>query len=459
LWFDFSAKNNQQRGDGMNFKDIILQFLGLQDVIIEDIKIFRKDLRAVIKVRQDRGECFCRKCGLQFTGVHQWEFKKLKGPPMGIIGDVTIKVYQLRGYCDDCNTTGLSELSWLHPKFKSMTCGYAEVAGRLMEEITCEAVGRILGEHSKKMWDLDQWRMELMLTRLELPKNIDVTYLSADEVHFRTLRIEKRKGLWAKRWRPEFITNLVCYAEGKVLFNAMGRDSKALRDCLLVLSPGQKLAVEKFAVDMHDPFISVVKKDLPNAEVCVDRYHLAEQVNRAFDSVRRSEFKKARESKNEFIHDMLLPHRRFILVAREKDLSKAETKLLDKLRTVNKEIHTAMLLVEYFHSALDKTKIKSFRDALKTWYLVARESKLKPFLALAKTIRKYRRAIEAYIKSRLTTAVSEGLNNKIKTLKRMGYGYTNPTSFKRKILQRCGYLNHNYINTDDFFFKMPNQAF
>ena len=65
------------------------------------------------------------------------------------------------------------------------------------------------------------------------------------------------------------------------------------------------------------------------------------------------------------------------------------------------------------------------------------------------------RNIEAYIKSRLTTAVAEGLNNKIKVLKRMGYGYSNPTSFCRKILQRCGYLNHLSINTDEFFYKWP----
>ena len=153
---------------------------------------------------------------------------------------------------------------------------------------------------------------------------------------------------------------------------------------------------------------------------------------------------------------MLEPHRRFILVSRQKDLSKAEQKLLDKLRRVNQSIHTAMLLVEYFHSMLDKRTIPAFRKALTTWYLVVRESKLEAFLALAKTIRKYRKNIEAYITSRLTTGVIEGLNNKIKVLKRMGYGYTNETSFMRKILQRCGYLNHLSINTDNFYFRLPN---
>jgi transposase len=155
---------------------------------------------------------------------------------------------------------------------------------------------------------------------------------------------------------------------------------------------------------------------------------------------------------------MLEPHRRFILVARKKDLSKSEQKLLDKLRRVNESIQTAMLLVEYFHKALDKTSLRTFRQTLGLWYRVVRESQLEPFLKLAKTIRRYRKNIEAYISSRLTTAAAEGLNNKIKVLKRMGYGYSNPTSFCRKILQRCGYLNHLSINTDDFFYRWPNPA-
>ncbi|MBK7893297.1 MAG: hypothetical protein IPJ84_21310 [Bdellovibrionales bacterium] len=50
-----------------------------------------------------------------------------------------------------------------------MTCGLAEVAGRLMEEITCEAVGRILDMGSKAMWDLDQYRMAVMMQHLRMP--------------------------------------------------------------------------------------------------------------------------------------------------------------------------------------------------------------------------------------------------------------------------------------------------
>ena len=442
----------------MDFRESIISILGIQDVDIVDLKLFKKDLRMEIKVRQRRSECFCSHCGMQFDHVKEWQLKKLKGPAMGVYQDVTIKFLQMRGFCEPCGRTSVARVDWIHPKFESMTCGFAEVAGRLMEEITCEAVSRIVGADSKLMWELDQHRMEVMLQFMKLPQDLDVSYLAADEVHFRTIAVKNRKGLFAKRWRPEFVTNLVAPLTGKVIFNSVGRDSAALRGALSVLSKGQKLSVEKFAVDMHEAFITVIENECPNAEVCVDRFHLVQKLNETFDKVRRSEFKKARDSNDEFNKNMLEPHRRFILVSREKDLSRSEQRLLEKLRRVNEPIHTAMLLMEYFHKALDKTSVKSFRTTLKLWYQVVRESKLEPFRALAKTVRRYRRNIEAYITSRLTTAVAEGLNNKIKVLKRMGYGYSNPVSFCRKIMQRCGYLNHLSINTDEFFFKWPNPA-
>ena len=442
----------------MDYAKAIIAVLGLQDVTIEDFKIFKKARRVEVKVRQCRKSCFCRRCGLQFSRVKEWELKVLKAPPLGIYQDVEVKFIQLRGVCEDCNRSAVATVDWIHPKFESFTCGFAEVAGRLMEEITCEAVSRILHSDSKMMWDLDQHRMEVMLQFLKLPTDLDVSYLCADEVHFRTIEVKNRKGLFAKRWRPEFVTNLVCPAAGKVLFNALGRDAAALKAALMVLSPGQKLAVERFAVDMHEPFISTIKLECPNAKIVIDRFHLAQKINEAFDKLRRSEFKKAREQKDIFTEGMLEPHRRFILVARDPSLSKAEHKLIDKLRLANKDINLGMYLVEYFHKALDQKTIKGFRQVMVRWYQLCRAAKLKPFRDFAKTLRRYRKNVEAYIDSRLTTAVVEGLNNKIKVLRRMGYGYTNSTSYCRKILQRCGYLNHLSINTDEFFFKWPNPA-
>lgn len=436
----------------MDFQEVIIEFLGIQDVKIESVKFNKKTREVLIISRQKREECFCTRCGLEFDSLKEWVKKEIKVPPMGVFNNVKIIFYQMRGNCISCNKSEMAEARWIHQDFTSMTCGFVEVAGRLMEEITCEAVSRILFTDSMTMWRVDQWRMEFMEKRLVLPENLDVRSLAADEVHFRTVKNRNRTGLFAKRFVPEFVTNLVSPRYGKVLSNAFGRDSVSLEECLLKLSPEKLLSVEKFAVDIHEPFMSVIRTECPNAEICVDRFHLVQKVNEAFDKVRKREFRKASEDNNKLTKNMLEPHRRFILVAREKDLSKTERKMLERLRDANKEIHTAMLLVEYFHKALDKGSVKSFRRALTAWYLVVRESKLEPFLKLAKTIRRYRKQIEAYIISGLTTAVAEGLNNKIKTLKKMAYGYSNKRSFLRKILQRCGFLNHQHINTDDLFY-------
>ena len=135
----------------MDFSQVIISLLGLQGVSIEDFKEFKKQRKIEIRVRQNRGDCFCPHCGLQFSRVK------------------------------DCDRTAVA-CRLDTPRFGSLTCGFAEVAGRLMEEITCEAVARILHSTSKTMWELDQFRMEMMLRFMTLPKDLDVSYLCADEV-------------------------------------------------------------------------------------------------------------------------------------------------------------------------------------------------------------------------------------------------------------------------------------
>jgi transposase len=434
----------------------ISQFLGIQDVFFKDIRIHRKSRHIVFIGEHVASEYFCRHCGEVLGKIHDWQDRQLQLPQLGVFEKVSMTLYVPRAECRGCKRATQAYVEWIHPKFESVTCGFAEVAGRMMEETTCAATGRLLHANARKLWGMDQYRMQVMLERMRLPEDVDLSFLSADEVHFRTKRFGKNRAIAQARWEALFITNLVSYKDGKVLFNAPGRSSGALDHCFNVLSIGQRMAVEMMAVDMHDAFIKSAYKNLPNAEVCVDRFHLAQAVNKSFDEVRRSEFKKAQENKDRFAEGMLSPSRKFILVERKKDLTKHEIKWLEKLRAFNAQIHNGMLLVETFHAMLDHKTVPKFRKALVEWLLLVRESKLKPFRKLAALIRRYRKNIEAYIKSRLTTAVSEGLNNKIKILKRVGCGYANQRSFQNKILQRCGYLNHHYINTDDFYYRMPN---
>ena len=440
----------------MDMYKVIIEFCGLQGVFIEDVKQFKKSLRCEIVVRQKEQGLVCHDCSKPIKKIRDWHLKELKGPPLGIYQDVKIKLWQARGICQGCRKKRMSYCPFIHPGCSSLTCGFAEVAGRMMEELTCRGTARLLKANPKTLWTLDQWRMQYMLQFLELPKNLDLSRLCADEVHFKSIRLE-RKTLFSKTRDIRYITNLICWKESKVLMNAAGRSSESLKNCLNVLSREQLEKVIFVSVDIHDPFIATINELCPNAEICLDRFHVVKKANESFDKVRKKEFKKAKDlarkagKTHDFVASMLSPVRRFIYFTTELKLLKSEQKKLERLRKQNINISNAMLILDYFHFVMNSTTVKKFRKTLKEWYDLVRQSQLKPFRAFAKLIRRYRPLIENYIKSGLTTGVAEGINNKIKALKRAGYGYTDEFSFRLKILQRCGFLNSNYINTDNFF--------
>lgn len=436
----------------MDFKNLIIDCVGLQDVDVENYTTDKENLKLTLIVRQKRESCRCHHCDSPLQYVREWKERKIRGPAMGGFLYVEIIFWQLRATCPICmDKVRSAKVPFVHPNFQNMTLSLCELAGRWMEELPCAAVARFFKLNSKTMWDLDQFRMKKMKPLLTFPKGISFVKMSADEVHFRTMP----KVNSSTKPEIKFVTNLVCTSESKILSNAPGRDKYSLLKCLNVLSPEQRAEIKFFSVDMHDPFILIIKKFCPNAQICVDRFHLAQKVNDAFDDLRKAEFRLAEENNDKFQLGMLAPHRRFVLVEREKRLNKSDLKMLDQLKKINKNILNGMILVEHFHNVLDKTDLFEFRKSLTLWYRLVRESGIKPFKKLAHLIKKNRKYIEAYILSGLTTAKSEGLNNKIKVLRRSSYGYTNEQSYMDKILQRCGYLNSKFIKTSDWFWQLP----
>lgn len=300
---------------------------------------------------------------------------------------------------------------------------------------------------------MDNHRTKILKKQFKLPKNLDVAKLSADEVHFKTNKNMNRDSPFSPRCDIKFITNLVVTKHAKIIANSPDRTSLSLKNCLKNLTSDQLQKVEFFALDMHQGFMRIAQKMCPNANICVDRFHLAQKINDAFDKVRRDEFKKAQKINDQFQQTMLSPGRRFMFLERNPNLTIEEENMLGKLKVINTPIHNAMLIVDYFHKVLDEKFVGPFRKKLTQWYLLVRESKNKPMLAFAKLVRKYRLNIENYILSNLTTAVSEGLNNKIRVLKAMAYNYSNEESYMNKILQRCGFLNSRCMDTSPLYYS------
>lgn len=444
----------------MDFHDAITTALGMQGAELGGVHFDNESLTVEVQATWPFHLSRCCRCGDFLLEVHSWERRRVRAPAFGIYRSV-VQLRYARGLCRMCDRIRTARVTFIHPEFEQMTCGIVEQSGRMMEEMTCAAVARLLCLDEKTLWRLDQWRMRKMKEMMqidEITKTLDLSKMSADEVHFRTLEESNRDHPFAPRWATKFITNLVCTKEARVIANASGRDAKALATCLKTLTKPQRLSVEFFALDMHQGFFSAVTKLCPNAEIAVDRFHLVQHLNQSFDDVRKQEFRMAKKGEDEFLKSMLGPQRRFILVERNAALSTEEKNMLGKLKMLNDNIHNAMLIVDYFHRLLDEKGISGFRRLLAQWYGLVRTARLKPLRDFASLVRKYRRNIEAYIRENLTTAISEGLNNKIRVLKAMAYGYTNEESFMLKILQRCGFLNSRYIDTKPWFWFVPPEG-
>ena len=78
---------------------------------------------------------------------------------------------------------------------------------------------------------------------------------------------------------------------------------------------------------------------------------------------------------------------------------------------------------------------------LANWMAEATDSGLQPFIELAKKSSSKMEYILNWFKQKVSSAISEGFNNKIKRLKRMAYGYKDIDYFRLKIHQHCALLN------------------
>jgi transposase len=184
-------------------------------------------------------------------------------------------------------------------------------------------------------------------------------------------------------------------------------------------------------------YLSSINQYATKALIVLDHFHVKKYLNDAVDTVRKEELKKARQQNNGELSAILHCNKRFIL--RQNKVTDKKQDLLEKLASLNERVYQAMLLKEQFVSIY--TDPKTARRTLKEWIIAAIKSKIPDFVELGYKFFRKRNYLLNYFRCKITTAISEGINNKIKRLSRMAYGYRNVHYFLLKIHQHCGLLN------------------
>jgi len=116
---------------------------------------------------------------------------------------------------------------------------------------------------------------------------------------------------------------------------------------------------------------------------------------------------------------------RFALWKNPEDLTEKQNAKLSWVQVTNKRLYRAYLLKEQLRLVF-KLRGEAGIALLTAWLAWASRSKIPAFVSLAKSIRAYRKAIEAALNNGLTNARVESVNTKIRLLKRIAFGYRDP---------------------------------
>jgi transposase len=182
---------------------------------------------------------------------------------------------------------------------------------------------------------------------------------------------------------------------------------------------------------MWDPYIKAVRKKVPHPKIVFDLFHVVSQFSRVIDKVRNSEYRKASQENKEVFKGA----KYLLLKNRSNVRRKKERRQLQELLKLNEIINSVLIL---------KNKLKhiwSYRSrtwatkALDEWCALAQSLKQRSVTKFANMLDRYRYGILNHCDYAIHTGKLEGVNNKIKVIKRKAYGFQDLRYFSLKIFQ------------------------
>jgi len=314
--------------------------------------------------------------------------------------------------CRNCGVLKLEPLLLADPKCH-YTHSLAHYICELSKWMTLKDIAKHLRLHWNTVRDIVKEKLKRELKRRSLH---DLKYLGVDEISV---------GKWHK-----YMTVVVDLETGEVAHVAEGRDEESLRNFLKWLRR-KGIEIEAFALDMWRPYIAAIRERFPHARLVFDRYHVMAQYSRLLDELRREEY--ARASKTD--KAVFKGTRYLLLRGKEKlvDDVQAQAKL-NHLLKLNQSLAVAYILKEELRTFWDCWHRRQARQLLEAWFRKAVASGISSLRKFVNTLFRHRHGLFSYFQNPISTAVVEGINNKIKVLKRQAYGYRDMEFFKLRIL-------------------------
>jgi transposase len=228
-----------------------------------------------------------------------------------------------------------------------------------------------------------------------------------------------------------FLTLVLDLDSGAILFVGKGKKAESLRPFWRRLRAA-KARVKAVAIDMSPAYLKAVSKNLPQATVVFDRFHVVKLLNQQLTKLRRQLYRQANK-----LQQKVLKGTRWLLLKNPENLDpvKGEPGRLREALKLNESLATAYYLKEDLRQIWEQMSKSWGRLKLLDWYHQAMRSGVQVLHDFARTLLAHADGILAWYDYPISTGPLEGTNNKIKTLNRQHYGLRDPEFFTLKLYQ------------------------
>ena len=309
---------------------------------------------------------------------------------------------------------------WAEPKSR-FTMRFERLAIDVLRECDVTGATRILGMSWDEAWGV----MERAVVRGKERKRPEVV---------RQIGVDEKAAAKGHRY-----LTLVCDLEqGTVEYVGEDRKQESLEAYYEGLSPKQREGIEAVAMDMWDPYVAATRKHLVGADekIVFDRFHIMGYLSKAVDAVRKQEHRQRMQQGDE-----TLKGTKYLWLYSKENVPVFRRREFAGLRRLELKVGRAGAIKEALRELWHYVYPEAGRRFWKHWHFWATHSRLKPIREAAATLKRHIANILTYFRHRITNAVSEGLNSKIQTIKKMAYGFRNLEHFKTAIYFHCGGLD------------------
>lgn len=377
----------------------------------------------IITVRSTNTSTPCNKCGQEATKIHGYA-KPLLLRHLPILGNqVYIRIKPVRYCCTQCDNapTTTEQPEWYTRK-SQMTHAYEE---HLMRTL----IGSTIQDVSRKE-DIGYDSVKAALNRqIETEPDWD---------SFSELKLLGLDEIALKKGHKDFIVIVSTHIDGvtKIITVLPNRLKTTVKSFLENIPQELKKTVKTVCSDMYDGYINAAKEVFgKRVQVVVDRFHVAKSYRKCVDSLRKQELKRLKKELTDEEYKKL-KGAMWALRKKEEDLTEEEDVILKNLFNHSKSLEIAYTLqnslTDIFNQDYGKNKAAA---EIKAWIREVKESELVCYEGFISSLEVHWDEILNYFyrKGRKNSGFVEGLNNKIKIIKRRCYGMLNVKNLYQRI--------------------------